>query len=1138
MAVLDVEIKDQTRAGKIKVIRSLGDIKKSAKDAGDSVEKFDDALDDAGRTASKTGKKVEDSASKFDKLKESAGKAKQGFSGLKGIIGGIGAALTAGQVIQYADAWTEATNKLRLVTDSSEELSDTQEKLFQLSQDTRSSLSGTVDLYSKLARTTESLGLSQTDLLSITTTVNQAIQASGASSQSAEAALTQLGQGLAAGALRGEELNSVMEQTPRLARAIADGMGLSIAQLREFGAQGKLTAETVTSALLSQGDVVRSEFLQTEQTVGTAFVGLENSLSKAVGRINEAIGATGLLTAGINAVSQALDQGTGGRSTRGEAVKQFTGPGTPFAGNPFVNAYANFLLNRQEQQNTADILNDPLRNKNNFSGEDDFERLAAQRDARQARIDRAAEGERLRAQANQATIDDLFSSNIPGEDLDLDFETDLDDLKIDLQSFFDEMAADELFSEEMLRNSQALAASSKEKFAIDQKLFSQQLKERGLTDTQIAQLLKGREAIFAHTEALKNQTQELETQEAALAAGVSILSSLNSDLGNFAKVGTDLFTAFTSGNPAQQITAVAGGFTFLVDTFFGLDDSAEKAEQAVANLNRELERADRSAQNVIEDLFDQDISAGRERIFSVFEDLFNRLNTEPMVNISPTASGVGPIEGATYDDLPETQAEAVRTIFDFLASFDATGVSDTLEDFDDGFSRSQKTLIAAIESSFTSFDEFEQVFLQTFGDTSSFNEIASAFFDTSDAFDHLRESANRATDATRGLTDEQERATRLQFAAEEQAARLELSERARLAGGDAFLQRQGLDTFLSTYSSIQRSRDLALSRGGTTTSTSPGTTGTTGAASTSSSASASVEITAADIENWMDLIDGAVIDGSTPLEIDFSDGGTHELEITRREIDSYDDLMFGDAYDGSIPLVIDFSGKTDRELKIFKKPIHSYDELMFGTAYDGRQRLVIDFSGRTDRELKIFKKPIHSYDELFFGTAYDGRTPLVFNFGEGGTHQLNITKFKLDEWSDIFTGPLISLNTSEQGFNPLRYNFGQEGLVNITGQYSLTADDLFRIDASEGIDFDFAFLQGFDRVNVTPAKFAIADLIEIDASRMIDLDLSSVINVDASNLKEAIARAVQEAIDDRDFDSPYQGTSDAQMRATFAMGRA
>ena len=74
----------------------------------------------------------------------------------------------------------------------------------------------------------------------LTETVSKAVAISGASAQAADAALVQFGQALASGTLRGEELNSVMEQTPALAKAIAQGMGITVGQLRSVAAEGRL----------------------------------------------------------------------------------------------------------------------------------------------------------------------------------------------------------------------------------------------------------------------------------------------------------------------------------------------------------------------------------------------------------------------------------------------------------------------------------------------------------------------------------------------------------------------------------------------------------------------------------------------------------------------------------------------------------------------------------------------------------------------------------------------------------------------------------------------------------------------------------------------------------------------------------
>src|SRR5690606_18736649 len=125
--------------------------------------------------------------------------------------------------------------RLSLVTSGTEQLVRVQNELFAVAQSTRAPLVDTVDLYGRMARATQELGVSEGQLLTVTNAINQAIVISGASASSAQAALIQLGQGFAAGALRGEELNSVLEQTPRIAQAIADGMRVSVGELRRLG---------------------------------------------------------------------------------------------------------------------------------------------------------------------------------------------------------------------------------------------------------------------------------------------------------------------------------------------------------------------------------------------------------------------------------------------------------------------------------------------------------------------------------------------------------------------------------------------------------------------------------------------------------------------------------------------------------------------------------------------------------------------------------------------------------------------------------------------------------------------------------------------------------------------------------------
>ena len=217
------------------------------------------------------------------------------FRSLSGVLAGVAVADIGRRAIQQADAYAGLNARLKLVTNSTTEFVAAQKELFAISQQTGTGLEQTSDLFGSLSRSTESLGVSQTKVLEVTRTINQALAVSGTSAQSAQAALTQLGQGFAAGALRGEELNSVLEQAPRLARAIADGLGVSIGQLRQLGQDGKLTAEAVFQALQRSAGAIDAEFNKLPLTVERASTQAGNALLKLIGTLDQATGSTSTL---------------------------------------------------------------------------------------------------------------------------------------------------------------------------------------------------------------------------------------------------------------------------------------------------------------------------------------------------------------------------------------------------------------------------------------------------------------------------------------------------------------------------------------------------------------------------------------------------------------------------------------------------------------------------------------------------------------------------------------------------------------------------------------------------------------------------------------------------------------------------
>lgn len=209
--------------------------------------------------------------------------AKTAIAAVGRLVASIATVATVIKTIQIADQFTTLNARLKLATGSTDEFVRAQQALFEMAQRTRTGLAETIDIYSKISLAVKDAGVGQETLLQVVETINQAVQLSGSSAEATQAALVQLGQGLASGTLRGEELNSVLEQTPALADAIAKGMGITRGELRKYGEDGKITAQQVIQALQAQREEVQKNFDQLPLTVGQALTQLKNSTFQLIG---------------------------------------------------------------------------------------------------------------------------------------------------------------------------------------------------------------------------------------------------------------------------------------------------------------------------------------------------------------------------------------------------------------------------------------------------------------------------------------------------------------------------------------------------------------------------------------------------------------------------------------------------------------------------------------------------------------------------------------------------------------------------------------------------------------------------------------------------------------------------------------
>ena len=225
---------------------------------------------------------------------------------MQALAGYMAGVVTVGAAINKIDAYTNLQNRLKLVTNSQQELNKAMNDTFGIAQRSYQTWDSVVQVYQRFSDNAKTLGINMEQTAKLTETVSKAVAVSGASTQAAEAALTQFGQALASGTLRGEELNSILEQTPALAKAIAQGMGITVGQLRSVASEGKITGDVLVDALTKSADSVEQLFAKTDVTISQSIGLLSNELTKFIGEAGQSSGAANLLAGSIKLLSENL----------------------------------------------------------------------------------------------------------------------------------------------------------------------------------------------------------------------------------------------------------------------------------------------------------------------------------------------------------------------------------------------------------------------------------------------------------------------------------------------------------------------------------------------------------------------------------------------------------------------------------------------------------------------------------------------------------------------------------------------------------------------------------------------------------------------------------------------------------------
>ena len=209
------------------------------------------------------------------------------------------AAFGVREIIRAGDTFVNVQNRMMALSGSAEKTADAMAHMKRIANESRSDFDAIGTLFTRLTIATQELGVSQNDIAKATQTVANTFVIAGAESSEAANSARQLAQGLASGALRGDELRSVMENNVILSNLLADGLGITIGQLRDFGKEGKLTAQAILPILINSVDETTKTVQNMDLTIGQSMTLLRTNFTTLIGEFEN---ATGVFSKSANAV--------------------------------------------------------------------------------------------------------------------------------------------------------------------------------------------------------------------------------------------------------------------------------------------------------------------------------------------------------------------------------------------------------------------------------------------------------------------------------------------------------------------------------------------------------------------------------------------------------------------------------------------------------------------------------------------------------------------------------------------------------------------------------------------------------------------------------------------------------------------
>lgn len=215
-------------------------------------------------------------------MNEGIGAANRLTSSLKSLAGAYVGLQGFQALLNMSDTMSSTTARLDMMNDGLQTTAQLNDMIFASANRARGSYNETANMVAKLGTLAGNAFGSSAEIVAFAEQINKQMAMSGTSTMEGQAAMLQLTQAMASGVLRGEELNSVLEQTPTIAQTIADYLGVNVGQMRDMASEGAITAEIVKNAMFAAAEETNAKFAEMPMTWGQIWTMFGNYAQKGL----------------------------------------------------------------------------------------------------------------------------------------------------------------------------------------------------------------------------------------------------------------------------------------------------------------------------------------------------------------------------------------------------------------------------------------------------------------------------------------------------------------------------------------------------------------------------------------------------------------------------------------------------------------------------------------------------------------------------------------------------------------------------------------------------------------------------------------------------------------------------------------